>query len=85
MTDFPTPSGLTEASAIKLCTDAFKQSSTVSQCVSHAGLNFFNEIGSCVDDLRVSKCLYILKRYSLNKLMLFCFGVSALMTINSTI
>ena len=54
MTDFPTPSGLTEANATKLCTDALQQSHTVSQCVSHAGLNFFNEIGSCIEDLRVS-------------------------------
>ena len=54
ITDFPTPSGLTEVQAIKLCTDALKNSATVRQCVSHTGLNFFNEVGSCVDDLRVS-------------------------------
>ena len=52
--DFPTPSGITEENATKLCTDAMHRSNTIGQCVSQASLNFFNEIGSCIEDIKVS-------------------------------
>ena len=30
------------------------RSNTIGQCVSQASLNFFNEIGSCIEDIKVS-------------------------------